>query len=86
MYQAPISNYQKNHSLLYYIKQLLSSILTTKAKQLLSTISLNSRKTLQTVYSEESLAILTNSIDLDDALSQAQEYNIPLLQVLILTA
>lgn len=86
VYQVPVSNYKKNHSLLHYIKQLLSSLLTTKTKQFLSTISLNSRRTLQSVYSEESMAILTNSIDLDDALSQAQEYNIPLLQVLILTA
>lgn len=48
-------------------------------------MSMKSKRTLQSVYSEESLAILTNSADLDDALVQAQQYNIPLLQVVILT-
>lgn len=33
----------------------------------------------------QSMAILVNSGDLDDALNQALEYNIPLLQVVILS-
>jgi len=31
------------------------------------------------------MAILSNSFDLDDALFRAKEYNIPLLQVVILS-
>jgi hypothetical protein len=43
------------------------------------------KKTLQSVFSVESMAILINSGDLDDALTQALEYNIPLLQIVILS-
>jgi hypothetical protein len=63
----------------------MSYVLTAKFKQLLSTINLKPKRTLQSVYSQESMAILSNSFDLDDALTRAQEYNIPLMQVVILT-
>lgn len=43
------------------------------------------KRSLMSVYKEESLTILTNSLNLDDALTQAQEYNIPLLQVVMLS-
>jgi hypothetical protein len=37
------------------------------------------------MYAKESLAILSNSIDLHNAICKAQEYNIPLIQILILS-
>lgn len=43
------------------------------------------RKTLHSAYRQESLAILSNSQDLHAAICKAQEYNIPLLHVIILT-
>ena len=63
----------------------MTYVLSSKFKQLLSTINLKPQKTLQNVFSSESLAILSNSFDLDHALTRAQEYNIPLLQIVILT-
>jgi hypothetical protein len=54
-------------------------------KHLLSTITFQQRRTLHSVYRQESLAILSNSQDLHAAICKAQEYNIPLLQIAILT-
>lgn len=52
---------------------------------MLSAITFQQKKTLHSVYKRESLAILSNSIDLHAAICKAQEYNIPLFQVCILS-
>jgi len=54
-------------------------------KHLLSTITFQKKRTLHSVYRQESLAILSNSQDLHAAICKAQEYNIPLLQICIIT-
>jgi hypothetical protein len=51
----------------------------------MAAITFQQIRTLHSVYKKESLAILSNSIDLHAAICKAQEYNIPLLQVAILT-
>jgi hypothetical protein len=85
VYDSTAPSRKTNHSLVHYVKQLLSFVFNTKMKQLLSSISMVPKKTLQSVFSVESMAILINSGDLDDALTQALEYNIPLLQIVILS-
>lgn len=85
VYDSAAPSRKTNHSLVHYVKQLLSFVFNTKMKQLLSSISMAPKKTLQSVFSVESMAILVNSGDLDDALIQALEYNIPLLQIVILS-
>jgi hypothetical protein len=54
-------------------------------KHLMSTITFRKTRTLHSVYRQESLAILSNSQDLHAAICKAQEYNIPLLQICIIT-
>jgi hypothetical protein len=51
----------------------------------LTAITFQQTRTLHSVYRQVSLAILSNSQDLHAAICKAQEYNIPLLHVTILT-
>lgn len=51
VYKPPMPNGKSNHSLFHYVKQLLSSVISSKFKQFVSSISLDSKKTLQSTYS-----------------------------------
>jgi hypothetical protein len=76
---------KESHSLLTYGRRLLTFVLSIELKKLLSTITFQRKRTLHSAYRQESLAILSNSQDLHAAICKAQEYNIPLLQISILT-
>ena len=56
-------------------------------RTLLGDLRLSRRvKTLHSEFSDSSLVILFHSVDLEEAVCKAQEYNIPLLQVVIRTS
>lgn len=76
---------KESHSLLTYGRRLLSFVLSIELKHLLGALTFQQKRTLHSAYRQESLAILSNSQDLHAAICKAQEYNIPLLQILILT-
>lgn len=84
-YPSQTSNNKQSHSLFHYGRRLLSFLLSLEMHQFFTFIKLRKVKTLHAMYSSSSLAILSNSIDLHNAICKAQEYNIPLIQILILT-
>lgn len=85
VYETSRLDRKNSHSVLFYIKDLMAYVLSAKFKELVSSITQTPRRTLQSVYSGESMVILSNSFDLESALTTAQQYNIPLLQIVILT-
>ena len=52
VYDPPVVDRKNQHSILHYIKELLTYILSSKIKQFLSTVNLQPKRTLQSVYSE----------------------------------
>ena len=75
-----------NHSLLHYARKVVGKAMMLQLKQLMGVLQL--RRQPVTLYSEfngTSMAILTNSIDLDQAVDKARGYNIPFMQVVIRT-
>lgn len=80
---APLPSSKDGHSILQYAGRLLSMVFSVHARQLWSLVRFRSKRTLQSQFKDESLAILAHSSDLKQAAHKAQEYHIPLLQILI---
>ena len=85
-YQSGPTSKKQNHSLFHYARKIAFKSMGLQLSQLLGFLQLGPQpSSLHSEFSQSSLAILTNSVDLEQAVWKAKGYNIPLIQAVIRT-